>query len=169
MLSRRTFLLALALALAAPARAEAQSLDALAAIALTRADGAPTTLGAELGPGPAIISFWSTTCAPCLPEARRLSRLRAEIAPERLNIVGINIDSPEDAAAIADFLARAGANYLQLRDGRPAYRAFTGGESVRLPRLYVFDAQGRRTALVAGYGEDAARALDRAVAELLGV
>ena len=172
MLSRRIFLAALATA--ASARAEEvpplpPSLDQLTALALTRPDGASTTLGAEVSPGPAIISFWATWCAPCTPEARHFARVRADISPERLNIVGVNLDRVRDEAAIARFLSRAQVNFTQLRGDLAAYQAFGGGAQILLPRAFVFAADGTPSAAFGRYhGGATLRALDRAVEAVLG-
>ena len=175
MIVRRAFLLGSA-SLALPASAFAAEdgpplpplLSALGALTLTRADGAPTTLSAELTPGPAIISFWATWCAPCVPEARHLARLRAEIAPERLNILGVNLDRTRDEAAIARFLERARVNYAQARGDAALYQAFGNGPQIALPRAYVFAADGAPVAAFGRYNGGATlRALDRAVAGVL--
>lgn len=175
MIARRT-LLAAALA-ATPGVAFAQtedgpplppSLDELNNLALTRPDGASTTLGASLHPGATVISFWATWCAPCIMEARHLGQMRTQIAPERLNIIGINIDRARDEARLAAFLQRGRVNYTQLRGDLAAYQAFGGGAQILLPRLYVFGADGRPGAVFGRYfGGATLRQVDRAVERAL--
>jgi thiol-disulfide isomerase/thioredoxin len=146
------------------------ALGALSPTALTTPDGTPTTLGAHLRPGPAVISFWATWCGPCVMEARHLARLRTRFAAERLNIIGINIDRRRDEARIAQFLERNRVNYTQLRADIDAYRAFNNGEQILLPRLYVFAADGAPVAAFGRYhGGATLRAVDRAVEGVLAV
>ena len=100
MVTRRLLILAAgAMALPLPAFAKKGDtplpppLPDLSALALTRADGSPTTLGAEAGQGrAAIVSLWATWCAPCLSEAKHLSELRKKHGEDRLAIIGINVD-----------------------------------------------------------------------------
>jgi thiol-disulfide isomerase/thioredoxin len=178
MIARRTLLAsALCLGFAPEARAQADdgpplppALGALGEVALTTPAGAATTLGAQLNPGPAVISFWATWCAPCIMEARHLSAMRTRIAPERLNIIGVNVDRNRDEARLADFLRRGRVNYTQVRGDLAAYQAFGGGEQILLPRLFVFDASGAPTAAFGRYfGNATLRQIDRAVERAMGV
>jgi thiol-disulfide isomerase/thioredoxin len=178
MLARRSFLAA-ALAAATPLPAFAQHrvpalpppLSSIADVSVRHFDGAATTLGAVLSPGcAAVISFWATWCPPCAMEARHLARLRSRVSPERLRIIGVNVDTRPNEAAIQRFLRNAGANYTQLRGDRAAYAAFGYGETIELPRLFVFAPDGRPLAAFDRYlGEASSRAIDQAVAEALAV
>ena len=143
-------------------------LSGLGALALTRPDGTPTTLSAELSPGPAVISLWATWCAPCVQEARHLARLRESYRPDQLNIVGVNVDRERDEARIAQFLEQGRVNFAQVRGDAATYAAFGQGAALLLPRLFVFDAEGRPVAAFGRYfGGETLRAIDRAVAMVL--
>lgn len=171
MITRRALMLAAgAAALPSPALAKIGDtplpppLADLASLALTRPDGSPITLGEETGLGrAAVVSLWATWCGPCLEEARHLARLRAKHAPDRLAIVGINIDSRRDETAIATFLRKGNVNYVQLRGDPPTvYQAFRGSLPITLPRLYVFDRVGAPTSVFGKYsGGKTLKAIDR--------
>jgi thiol-disulfide isomerase/thioredoxin len=172
MISRRRHLATFGAALLTPASAIAQAappppaLDALENIALTQADGAATTLGAHLTPGPAVVQFWATWCGPCIAETRHLSRTRRTLGADRLAIVGVNVQRRDQhaEAEIARFLERTRPNYPQVRGDMAAYRAFSNGETLLLPRLYVFAADGRPVAAFGRYnGAATFRAIDRAI------
>jgi thiol-disulfide isomerase/thioredoxin len=170
MISRRSLLGAFALA-SSSAYADTPdgpplppTLPELSGLTLTEPDGVATTLGQTLRPGPAVVSFWATWCAPCVMEARHLAAARTRIAPAELNIVGINVDRNRDEARLADFLRRGRVNYTQVRGDAAAYRAFGGGEQILLPRLFVFDADGQPIAAFGRYfGGATLRQVDRAI------
>jgi thiol-disulfide isomerase/thioredoxin len=168
--TRRAALAGLASTAAGPAAAAPSRLDRLRLVALRTPQGAPTTLGAALTPGrAAVIAFWATWCAPCLPEAQRLSQTRTRVGAERLDVIGLNIDRAPDEAKIAAFLARSGATYTQLRADAAAWRAFGNGRTISLPRVYVFAPDGRDlygfNRLIPGVSD---AAVDRAIAQALG-
>lgn len=135
---------------------------------VTRPSGGRTTLSAHLRPAPSMISFWATWCAPCIAEARYLSRVRTRIPADQLNIVGINLDDdPRDETEIARFLHNVGANYTQLRGVDQTLRAFDRSRELRIPRLYVFRANGQAINAFGGFDGrtlDIDRAIERAMA-----
>jgi len=172
MLARRS-LLAAGLAAATPSLAFADrvapplppSLPSLHDVRFLR-DGADTTLGQIIAPGRAsVITFWATWCAPCALEAQHLGRMRARIAPSRLNILGVNVDTRANEIEIARFLQAHRAFYAQVRGTVEAYSAFGCGEQIMLPRLFVFARNGRPLAAFDRYlGEQTSARIDEAVA-----
>jgi thiol-disulfide isomerase/thioredoxin len=172
MLARRS-LLAAGLAAAAPTLAFADriapslppALTSLGGVQLVR-NGAGATLSELLTPGAAsVITFWATWCPPCALEARHLGRMRTRIAPARLNILGVNVDTRANEIEIARFLQTQRAFYAQARGTVEAYAAFGCGEQIYLPRLFVFDRNGRPVAAFDRYlGDQTSRRIDEAVA-----
>ncbi|MGD9981466.1 MAG: TlpA family protein disulfide reductase [Hyphomonadaceae bacterium] len=177
MLARR---IVLAAALAAPVSAFASDeiaapvlpppLEGMAHVTFTRFDGASASLRDLLAPGVAsIVSFWATWCPPCAVEARHLGRMRQRIAPSRLNMLGVNVDTRANEIEIARFLQAASARYTQVRGDIDAYRAFGGGGNIELPRLFVFTRDGRPLAAFDRYlGPATSRRIDDAVAAAMG-
>ncbi|MBX3430662.1 MAG: TlpA family protein disulfide reductase [Hyphomonadaceae bacterium] len=169
MLQRRTVLIA-GLAAATPAYATTAvplppSLDELSGLPLQTLDGADTTLGQHLGPGPAVISFWASWCAPCVEEAMHLSTVRHRYDEARLNIIGLNVELiAANDEGVRRFLDRTRPTYKQLRADMSTYQAFGGAAQLNLPRLFVFDATGRPTA---AFGAPDAPAVNRAIAQVV--
>lgn len=171
MLARRS-LLAAGLAAASPSLAFADriapplppALPTLRHVSVRR-NGASITLSEVLTPGVAsVITFWATWCAPCALEAQHLGRMRTRIAPARLNILGVNVDTRANEIEIARFLQAHRAFYAQVRGSAEAYAAFGGGDQITLPRLFVFARNGRPLAAFDRYlGEQTSRRIDDAV------
>ncbi|MGD9981469.1 MAG: TlpA disulfide reductase family protein [Hyphomonadaceae bacterium] len=172
MLRRRALLMAALAAAAAPARAASSdvplppALDQLLSLPLQRFDGVETTLGDHLRPGPALVSFWASWCAPCVVEARHLSNVRRRYDVQRLNIVGLNVELIANEAGVRRFLERTRPTFTQLRADMSTYRAFGGSATqLTLPRLYAFDATGRPTA---AFGAVTVGQINRAAASIVG-
>jgi len=173
MLQRRTFFIAGLAAAATPAFAATgdvplpPSLDQLSNLSLETFNDEPTTLGQHVRPGPAVVSFWASWCAPCVDEALHLSDVRRRLGADRLSIIGLNVELIGGGEGVTRFLARTRPNYTQLRASMATYQAFGGGEQLNLPRLFVFNANGRPTAAFSGFGGRSTRAVDRAIASVV--
>lgn len=170
-MQRRSFIFAGMLAAATSAGASVGDvplpppLDALSNLPLVTFQGAATTLGAHLRPGPAVISFWASWCAPCVAEAGYLSTIRRRYGADRLNMIGLNVELIDDDEAVQLFLAEARPNYTQLRADMSTYAAFGGDAAqLNLPRLFIFDASGRPRAAFAAMNVQAA---NRAIAGIV--
>ncbi|MFV9507152.1 MAG: redoxin domain-containing protein [Oscillochloridaceae bacterium umkhey_bin13] len=93
-----------------------------------------------------LLNFWGTWCEPCKREMPALQSAHAELGPEGLAVIGVNLTDDElaqgrDQAAIQSFLDQFGVTYpnaLDL-DGSltNAYRVFP------LPTSFFIDGEGR--------------------------
>lgn len=95
-----------------------------------------------------IVNFWATWCSPCVEEMPELSALQAEISPEKIQIIGIGVDS---AANIAKFVAEHKITYPLYTGGMGAAelsRQF-GNKAGALPFTVLIgrDGQIRKTYL----------------------
>lgn len=164
---RRTLLFA-GLAAATPAHATPvplpPSLDDLSSLPLQTFANEATTLGRHLRPGPAVISFWASWCAPCVEEAMHLSTVRHRYAETRLNIIGLNVELVANDEGVQRFLDQTRPTYTQLRADVATYQAFGGEAQLNLPRLFIFDATGRPRA---AFGAFDAPAVNRAIANVV--
>ncbi|HZW20094.1 TlpA disulfide reductase family protein [Noviherbaspirillum sp.] len=55
-----------------------------------------------------VVNFWATWCAPCVDEMPELSDLQREISAQKIQILGIGIDS---ASNIAEFAKKYSISY----------------------------------------------------------
>jgi thiol-disulfide isomerase/thioredoxin len=97
---------------------------------------------------PLVVNFWATWCEPCRREIPLLRSLRREHAADRLEIVGIAVDYPDD---VRKYATAQGIDYPLLigdQEGLAAVSAF-GMETV-LPFSVFADRQGRVVTLKIG-------------------
>jgi thiol-disulfide isomerase/thioredoxin len=116
-------------------------------IRLPGTDGAVHSLADWKG-RPLVINFWATWCEPCRREIPLLKALRREHAADRLEIVGIAVDYPDD---VQKYARAHGIDYPLLigeQGGLAAASAF-GMEPV-LPFTVFTDRQGRVVTLRIG-------------------
>ncbi|MDF7774927.1 TlpA disulfide reductase family protein [Sphingomonas sp. AOB5] len=172
----------LALFAAAPALAQdraptaGRSISTLAGVPLKSRNGAPITLGSRIVPGkPTLIAFWASWCGPCYAEAPHLNRIRKQLG-ERYNFIYINRregdpDPDQTPAWIARFLAYGGMTDVDyVIADVAAYRRILGKDiatvpegRVGIPRVYLFDRNGRQIYMSHGFAESDGPELERLV------
>jgi len=97
---------------------------------------------------PLVVNFWATWCDPCRREIPLLKALRREHAADRLEIVGIAVDYPDE---VRKYAKAHGIDYPVLvgdQGGLEAVNAF-GMETV-LPFTVFADRRGRIVTLKVG-------------------
>lgn len=110
-----------------------------------------------------ILHFWATWCEPCRREMDLLSSVQGAYG-ERIQVVGIAIDMPED---VAHMVAAQTIDYPILLGGLEAIELSRrlGNRLQGLPYTVIFDAFGRR--VYAELGELPADVLDAQVAAVV--
>jgi thiol-disulfide isomerase/thioredoxin len=134
--------------------------EQLPEIRLPGIDGAVHSLTDWKG-RPLVVNFWATWCDPCRREIPLLKTLRHEHAGDRLEIVGIAVDYPDE---VRKYAQTHGIDYPLLvgdEGGLEAVNAF-GMETV-LPFSVFADRQGRIVTLKVGelHQDEAELILDR--------
>jgi thiol-disulfide isomerase/thioredoxin len=104
-------------------------------------DGKPRSIREWAG-RPLIINFWATWCAPCRKEIPLLERLRRERRAQRLEIVGVAVDTLKDVRA---FLGATPIGYPVLvgEEGGLSVAASLGIDNLALPFTVFADHEGR--------------------------
>lgn len=113
---------------------------------------------------PVVLNFWATWCAPCVkefPELVSLAARRKDVA-----FVSVSIDDASDVPAIERIVAERRPPFPVYRKADGKDDAFIEGVdkdwSGVVPATIVYDAQGRRTALL--QGEHTPAAIEKALA-----
>jgi len=140
--------------------APAQVPEQLPEIRLPGIDGAVHGL-TDWRDRPLVVNFWATWCDPCRREIPLLKSLRREHAADRLEIVGIAVDYPDE---VRKYAQSHGIDYPVLvgdQGGLEAVSAF-GMETV-LPFSVFADRHGRIVTLKVGelHRDEAELILDR--------
>lgn len=89
-----------------------------------------------------LVNFWAPWCPPCRKEMPALMELQEKLAARGLTVVGITIDTHDNAEAFADSL---GINFPILigEDGGLELAQTLGNKVGALPYTVVLDRQGR--------------------------
>jgi thiol-disulfide isomerase/thioredoxin len=110
---------------------------------------------------PLVINFWATWCDPCRREIPLLKALRREHAADRLEIVGIAVDYPDE---VRKYAHAHGIDYPVLVGGQGGLEAVNAfGMETVLPFSVFTDRRGRIVTLKVGelHRDEAQLILDR--------
>ncbi len=114
-----------------------------------------------------VVNFWATWCAPCRKEMPLLSRIQRQFAARGVQFIGAAADSPAEASAVAQFVARAAVEF-------PVWLGATTDDTERaglppiLPGTVVLDRDGRIVKRLAGvvHEDPLVEAIERALTSI---
>jgi len=169
-----TFLLGAGAALPGAARGAFKNVEVgqlPPAFSMKDSEGRVWDSAAHLGSSVTVIVFWATWSPRSREILADLERLRAELGPERLQLIAINAEhlaiSAADRDAIRAVVAETKYSATVLLDeGLVAYNAFG---TMAVPSSLVLNAAGRVTYTLAGYPTTMRSDLADAVRKALGL
>jgi thiol-disulfide isomerase/thioredoxin len=177
---------AIATAFMAPAGAQegapttGRSIETLARVPLKSRAGARILLGSRIAPNkPTLIAIWASWCLPCVAEAPYLDKIRKDLG-NGYNFLYVNRsegnpDPDQPRAAVAQFLARTRMNDVDyvVADVQ-AYGQIVGADmsnipegKVGIPRVYLFDHDGRQIYTTFGFRDEDSSELEQRVKEAM--
>jgi len=112
-----------------------------------------------------VVNFWASWCPPCLQEIPGLVRIYRELGPKGVQIVGIAVDSADNARSSA---IQLGVNYPVLVAGMEVIDLTRrlGNRAGALPYTLILDRNGKVIAVHLGLISEAE--LTRIITPLLG-
>jgi len=87
-----------------------------------------------------LLNFWATWCPPCREEIPELIDLQNRYK-DRLHVIGISMDDPEEAGLVKKFAVRAGINYPIVMASREIIQEYGGVPA--LPTSFVVNREGK--------------------------
>lgn len=123
-------------------------------------DGTATTLHSALTPGrQTVVNLWATWCGPCRVEMPELEALRARLAAQGVDIVGLNVDA-DPGADVEGYTEDTGVQYPILVAGPEAMEQIFVGDEVTVPLSFIVDGEGIVTDLLPGWSDESRRHLE---------
>ncbi len=87
-----------------------------------------------------LLNFWATWCPPCREEIPELIDLETRYK-DRLQVIGISMDDPDDVASVKKFTQRAGVNYPIVMVTREMLAEYGGVPA--LPTSFVVNLESK--------------------------
>lgn len=124
-----------------------ESPEPVADVSFTLADGSSTSIKDYLGRG-VVLNFWATWCAPCVREMPELDAIKADLAPDGIDVIAVSMDR-EGHSAIEKFFSNTNIQNLEaFLDPKSAAGRALGVRG--LPTTLIINPQGQEVARIQG-------------------
>jgi thiol-disulfide isomerase/thioredoxin len=120
-------------------------------LALRTVGRAPASLRSLLKPGRRlVVNVWATWCGPCRTEMPELERLRARLAANGVDLVGLNVDT-DPAADLRGFLREHRVGYPVYVGGVAAVESLYATDELQVPVSILVDERGVVREIIPGW------------------
>ncbi len=103
-----------------------------------------------------LINVWTTWCIPCAKEMPELERMRAKLAANKVDLIGLNVDA-EKGANIKGYVANKRVTYPNIVGGVTAIEQIYATDELSVPLTILVDDQGIVTDLIPGWSAETQR------------
>jgi len=116
---------------------------------------------------PVVIEFWATWCPPCRKTLPRLVQLKNEHGKD-LVVLGLTVEDPNtDAGKVRAFVDEQNVNYPIAFAPDELFQFMNRRLDIAVPKLFIFDANGRLVSYIPRYSPLTPHKLKSAVREAL--
>ncbi|MEA2694477.1 MAG: hypothetical protein QOJ16_3864 [Acidobacteriota bacterium] len=136
---------------------------------VTTVDGTSVPLADLLVPGkPLLVEFWATWCAPCRKTLPHLVELHRRYRDRGLVVIGLTVEDPAtDREKVKRFAHEFGMDFKVAFAPPELYRFVNARQALAVPKILLFDPQGRVTEYVTSYTFFTNRRIENAVRRML--
>ncbi len=107
-----------------------------------------------------LINVWATWCIPCAKEMPELEKMRAKLAANKVDLIGLNVDT-EKGANIKGYMAGKRVTYPNLIGGVSAIENIYATDELSVPLTILVDEKGIVTDLIPGWSQETQRKFDQ--------
>jgi thiol-disulfide isomerase/thioredoxin len=116
---------------------------------------------------PLVIEFWATWCAPCRKTLPYLIRLKKDYGDE-LVVLGLTVEDPNtNASRVQAYVKQENVNFPIAYAPADLFQFMNNRSDIAVPKLFVFDGDGRLVTYIPRYSLSTHRKLKSAVKEAL--
>jgi cytochrome c biogenesis protein CcmG/thiol:disulfide interchange protein DsbE len=124
-----------------------KAIESASDVAISKLDGGTFKL-ADFRGKVLVLDFWATYCPPCVKQVPQLAEMSRKYRDRGVEVVGLTSDEKKDQQMVADFLKKAGADYIIGFDNQWISTAFLKGTeddtgAPPIPQLFVISRDGR--------------------------
>jgi cytochrome c biogenesis protein CcmG/thiol:disulfide interchange protein DsbE len=103
-------------------------------------DGNKIELKTSLASGPVLISFWATSCKPCIKELSQVQKFYQEYKKKGLEVLAIDVDGPRSVSAVKPKVKGLKWEFPVLLDtNKDIYRKY---QVLGIPHTVIVDQSG---------------------------
>jgi thiol-disulfide isomerase/thioredoxin len=108
-----------------------------------------------------LVNVWATWCRPCLQEIPHLIELQTNHQAKGFEVIGLNLDSSEDAELIKSFQSRMNINYQLARGEDKIFEEFYKvSNKDAIPQTFLISRDGRLLGVFIGGGKALQRLIE---------
>ncbi len=129
-------------------------------------DGRKVELKTVLPSGPVLISFWATSCKPCIQELSAVQKFYTEYKKKGFEVLAINVDGPRSLSAVKPKVKGLKWEFPVLLDtNKDIYRKY---QVLGIPHTVIVDQNGDIRYTHTTYRAGDEKLIQKKIDELLG-